>query len=82
MSELLRGERVALRPLEPSDVDRLPAVDPLDAQLSPAERELTAADALFLALAEQLDEPLATRDEALADEAAKHCAVAVVPLRG
>lgn len=42
----------------------------------------TVADALFLALAEQLDEPLATRDEALADGAAKHSAVAVLPLRG
>ena len=40
-------------------------------------RNLTAADALFVALAEQLDEPLATKDGALATEAAKHAALTV-----
>lgn len=38
---------------------------------------LTAADALFLALAEQLDEPLATKDSALARAAAKHSSATV-----
>jgi predicted nucleic acid-binding protein len=33
---------------------------------------VTVGDALFIALAEQLDEPLATKDGALAAEAAKH----------
>jgi predicted nucleic acid-binding protein len=35
-------------------------------------RNFTIADALFIALAEQLEEPLATKDAALAREAAKH----------
>jgi predicted nucleic acid-binding protein len=43
-------------------------------------RNLTTADALFVALAEQLDEPLATKDSALAAEIAKHASVAVVVL--
>jgi predicted nucleic acid-binding protein len=36
---------------------------------------LTAADALFVTLAEQLGEPLATKDPALAKAAAKHTAI-------
>jgi predicted nucleic acid-binding protein len=40
----------------------------------------TAADALFVALAEQLGEPLATKDAALAAEAAKHATVEVMRL--
>jgi predicted nucleic acid-binding protein len=43
-------------------------------------RNFTAADALFVALAEQLDEPLATKDSALAAEAAKHANVTVFEL--
>jgi predicted nucleic acid-binding protein len=42
---------------------------------------LTAADALFVALAEQLGEPLATKDSALAREAEKHAALEVVHLQ-
>jgi predicted nucleic acid-binding protein len=38
---------------------------------------LTTADALFVALTEHLEEPLATKDSALATEAAKHATVAV-----
>ncbi len=41
---------------------------------------LTAADALFVALAEQLGEPLATKDAALGSEAPKHAAIEVVQL--
>lgn len=41
---------------------------------------LTAADALFLSLAEQLDEPLATKDRALARAAPKHSTAAVIHL--
>jgi predicted nucleic acid-binding protein len=37
----------------------------------------TAAEALFIALAEQLNEPLATKDGALAAEAAKHANITV-----
>jgi predicted nucleic acid-binding protein len=43
-------------------------------------RNLTAADALFVALAEQLDEPFATKDCALAIELAKHATLAVLKL--
>jgi predicted nucleic acid-binding protein len=43
-------------------------------------RNLTAADALFAALAEQLDEPLATKDDALATEVVKHATVDVLRL--
>lgn len=41
---------------------------------------LTAADGLFVALAEQLGEPLATKDGGLRAEAPKHAAVEVVAL--
>lgn len=41
---------------------------------------LTAADALFVALAEALDEPLATCDRALASAVAKHSRAAIVEL--
>lgn len=37
----------------------------------------TIADALFVALAEQLDEPLVTKDAGLATEATKHAGVTV-----
>jgi predicted nucleic acid-binding protein len=43
-------------------------------------RNLTAADALFVALAEDLDEPFATKDSALTSEIAKHSSVAVLKL--
>jgi predicted nucleic acid-binding protein len=43
-------------------------------------RNLTAADALFAALAEQLDEPFATKDGALATEVAKHASLTVLKL--
>lgn len=41
---------------------------------------LTVADALFVALAEQLGEPLATGDSALANEASKHATLEVLAL--
>lgn len=41
---------------------------------------LTIGDALFLALAEQLGEPLATKDAGLADAAQRHSRVAVIRL--
>jgi predicted nucleic acid-binding protein len=43
-------------------------------------RNFTAADALFVALAETLDEPLATKDGAVATEFAKHTVVKVLNL--
>jgi predicted nucleic acid-binding protein len=45
-------------------------------------RNLTAADALFVALAEQLDEPLASKDRALVSEATKHSSLAVLEFDG
>jgi predicted nucleic acid-binding protein len=42
---------------------------------------LTMADALFVALAEQLNEPLLTKDERLAAAAAAHSGIRVVRLR-
>jgi predicted nucleic acid-binding protein len=41
---------------------------------------LTAADALFVVLAESLREPLATKDDALASEATKHASLDVLRL--
>jgi predicted nucleic acid-binding protein len=41
---------------------------------------LTAADALFVALAEQLDEPLATKDRALAAAARAQAGVEMLEL--
>ncbi|MDQ3409166.1 MAG: type II toxin-antitoxin system VapC family toxin [Actinomycetota bacterium] len=41
---------------------------------------LTAADALFVALAERLEEPLATKDRGLAAAARSHAAVEVIHL--
>ena len=41
---------------------------------------LTAADALFVALAERLDEPLATKDAALARAATEHATIATLDL--
>lgn len=43
-------------------------------------RNLTVGDALFLALAEQLGEPLATKDAGLADAAERHGSVDVIRL--
>ena len=43
-------------------------------------RNFTAADALFVVLAEDLDEPFATKDNALAREITKHATVTVLEL--
>jgi predicted nucleic acid-binding protein len=43
-------------------------------------RNFTAGDALFVALAEELDEPLATKDRALAAEVNKHTGAMVLLL--
>ena len=53
---------------------------PMRASAWSLHRNLTPADALFVALAEQLGEPLATKDGALAVEAAKHSSVQVMKL--
>ena len=41
---------------------------------------MTAADALFVALAERLDEPLATKDRGLARAAREHAQVDAIEL--
>lgn len=43
---------------------------------------MTAADALFVALAEQLGEPLATKDSGLASTASRHSTISVIALPG
>ena len=45
-------------------------------------RNFTIADAIFISLAEQLQEPLATKDVSLASEAGKHSGAEVVLLSG
>ena len=50
---------------------------PLRRRAFALRQNLTAADALFVALAEALDEPLATKDRALADAARRHAGVGV-----
>jgi predicted nucleic acid-binding protein len=61
-------------------VELLPSL-PLRGRAWELRNNLTAADALFVSLAEQLDEPLATKDAALANEAERHAALEVVRLR-
>jgi predicted nucleic acid-binding protein len=53
---------------------------PMRARVWSLHRNLTAADALFAALAEQLAEPLATKDRPLAAALAKHTEIDVLPL--
>lgn len=53
---------------------------PLRARAWELRRNLTAADALFVALAELLGEPLATKDGAMAAAARRHAQVDVVVL--
>jgi predicted nucleic acid-binding protein len=55
---------------------------PLRARAWALRRNLTAADALFVALAERLDEPLATKDQALLQAAAEHSTADLVRLSG
>lgn len=60
-------------------VDLLPTL-PLRARARELRENLTVADALFVALAEALDEPLATKNGALARAAADHAGVPVIEL--
>ena len=53
---------------------------PLRTRAWELRRNLTAADALFVALAEALDEPLATKDGGLATAAERPAAVDVITL--
>ena len=53
---------------------------PLRARAWELRRNMTAGDALFVALAEALDEPLATTDAGLAKAGARHAEVEVLLL--
>lgn len=53
---------------------------PLRERVWVLRRNFTAADALFVTLAENLDEPFATKDNALTREIAKHSTVTVLEL--
>lgn len=81
--EVGRGEltepraRSALDDLGDLAVELFPTL-PLRERAFDLRANLTAADGLFVALAEQLDEPLATKDRGLASAAAQHSAVEVV----
>jgi predicted nucleic acid-binding protein len=60
-------------------IELFPAL-PLRRRVWTLRDNLTAADALFVALAEQLSEPLATKDAALGAAAAKHATLEVLQL--
>jgi predicted nucleic acid-binding protein len=53
---------------------------PLRSRTWELRENLTTADAMFVALAEQLEEPLATKDGALANEAHRHAMLELLPL--
>jgi predicted nucleic acid-binding protein len=80
--ETLRGTiaedraSAAVEDLGDLSVELFPSM-PLRRRAWALRSNLTSADALFAALAEQLDEPLATKDTALAAEIAKHANVTV-----
>jgi predicted nucleic acid-binding protein len=74
--ERLRG---AVTDLGDLSVELYPSL-PLRARAWELRANLTVGDALFLALAEQLGEPLATKDAGLADAAERHGSVEVVRL--
>jgi predicted nucleic acid-binding protein len=57
-------------------VSLFPAL-PLRSRAWELRSNLTAADAIFVALAERLDEPLATKDSGLASAVARHSTAAV-----
>lgn len=66
----------ALEDLGDLSVDLFPTL-PLRGRAFELRANLTAADGLFVALAEALGEPLATKDRGLADAARNHAGVEV-----
>jgi predicted nucleic acid-binding protein len=74
-------ERAAAAVLDLGDlpIELFPSL-PLRQRAWSLRANLTAADGLFVALAEQLGEPLATKDGALYTEAPKHAALEVLEL--
>jgi predicted nucleic acid-binding protein len=83
--ETLRGSLAqdradgALEDLADLPVELFPCL-PLRRRAWELRDNLTAADALFVALAEQLDEPLVTKDSALAAAVRTHTALTVTLL--
>jgi predicted nucleic acid-binding protein len=77
----IAAERVAgaVEDLGDISIELFPSL-PLRERVWALRVNLTAADALFVALAEDLEEPLATKDGALAREIARHTAVRVLEL--
>lgn len=71
--------RLAIEDLADLPIEIFPMF-PLRARVWELRDNLTAADAFFVALAERLDEPLATKDRALAAAARAHTSVQVVEL--
>ena len=78
---LIPAERAkaAIEDLGDFAVELFPAL-PLRERAWELRENLTAADALFVALAEQLGEPLATKDRALAAAAKKYARIESVVL--
>lgn len=66
----------ALEDLADLSIELFPSL-PLRQRAWELRDNLTAADALFVALAEHLDEPLATKDSALAAAASTHTTLTV-----
>lgn len=75
----LARARAAIDDLADLSLDLFPTL-PLRHRAFDLRRNMTAGDALFVALAETLDEPLATTDRALAAAARAHSAAEVVLL--
>ena len=71
--------KAAIEDLGDFAVELFPAL-PLRERAWELRENLTAADALFVALAEQLGEPLATKDRALAAAAKKYARIESVVL--
>lgn len=71
--------RGAIEDLGDVAVDLFPSLD-LRMRAWELRDNLTAADGLFVALAERLGEPLATKDRALGSAAKRHARVEVVEL--
>jgi predicted nucleic acid-binding protein len=75
-----RRARAALDDLGDLSVELFPAL-PLRSRAWELRDNLTAADALFVSLAEQLGEPLATKDHGLATIARAQTSIEVIELR-
>lgn len=71
--------RSAIEDLADLAVEVFPTL-PLRSRVWELRDKLTAADGFFVALAELLDEPLATKDRALASAARSHTSIQLIEL--